>query len=171
MSESKTKSDGHSWPWLVIYALLLVIGPALSIGAAVVKTGDEAKKDRLLSEGVPVTAIVKDRHWSSNKSLDTTTISYQFDGETFTSTIKGLPGGPTMSILVDPDDPASFLADNGSTDDSRHPLNHWASLPWGIALAALGGVGFAAHRRARRKADAAPARARKTTTLNKRGKR
>ncbi|SDY69851.1 hypothetical protein SAMN05444365_103167 [Micromonospora pattaloongensis] len=171
MTESKTDSGGHPWPWLVLCGLLVVLGPVLAIGSTVVKFGDESKKDRLRSVGVPVIATVIDSDSSTNKTLDKTTISYQVDGETFTSTIKGLPAGPTMLILIDRDDPTSFLADNGSTDDSRHPLNHWANIPWGVVLAGLGVARLVTHHRARRKAAPFPAPPRKTTTLNKRGKR
>jgi hypothetical protein len=162
----------------VVYALLLVVGPASAVASAVVKQGDEAKKERLASVGVPVTATVTDRDWSNSQSRDKTTLSYQVDGQTYTSTITGLPSGPTMTLRVDPDDPSAFVAENGSTDQSRNPLNRWANVPWGAVLAALGVAGVIAHRRAKAQPGAAPAATlsgrppRKTTTPNKRkGKR
>ncbi|GIF71450.1 DUF3592 domain-containing protein [Asanoa siamensis] len=140
---------GDSWPWLAVYALLLVAGPTLAVTSAVHMHREGAKQDRLPLAGVPVTATVTDRDKGSSTSRDTTTVSYQVDGRAYTRTIRGLASGPTMTLWVDPTDPTAFVADNGSTDGSASGPNGWASVAWGVIFVALGVAGFVTHRRAK----------------------
>ncbi|MEV4621949.1 hypothetical protein AB0J74_24970 [Asanoa sp. NPDC049573] len=144
------RARGHGWPWLVVYGLLLVGGPALAVVSAVDLHADRGKRDRLLVVGVPVTATVTDRDRGSSASRDRTTVTYQVDGRTFTATVRGLASEPTMTLRVDPADPAAFLSDLGSVDGSTSGPNGVASVVWGVVLTALGFVGFVAHRRSRR---------------------
>jgi hypothetical protein len=100
-----------------------------------------------------------------------TEISYEVGGRTYTRMIGGVFPTKTVTVFVDAKDPSAFVAENGRTDQSRHPFNTWAGMPWGIALAAGGLFFFRKHRNlaktGRPGASAGPA---KPIRLDKRGK-
>ncbi|MEV6299488.1 hypothetical protein AB0M02_08795 [Actinoplanes sp. NPDC051861] len=172
MTDSAQTASWRRRGWLLLYTVLVVAGPVQTITTAVVKFGDEAKKDRLEAAGFWLPAVVVTSDQASSSTYDKTKLTYDLLGRTYTATIRGYLGEPgtATNVLVDPADPSSFMAVNGRTDDSRHPFNTWAGMPWGVVFTALGVTGFVVDRRQRRAVPAAVDRPGRPGKLNKRSK-
>ncbi|MBO3744163.1 hypothetical protein [Actinoplanes flavus] len=170
MAVSMSADAGHRWFWPMINAVVMVGGLSLFLTTAIVKFGDEAKRERLQAEGMPVLATVVGGtpETQVNKATE---ISYELGGRTYTRMISGFFPTKTVMVFVDAKDPSAFVAENGRTDQSRHPFNTWAGMPWGIAVATVGLLFFRKRRKlakaGRPGASAGPA---KPIRLDKRGK-
>jgi hypothetical protein len=161
MGTSTSVAAGRRRLWLLVYALATVGGVALFLTTAVVKFGDVAESDRLRAEGVPVQATVVGESPKTTRNK-VSEISYEVLGRTYTRKIGGEFPTKTLTVYVDWEEPSAFVAENGRTDQSRHPFNTWAGMPWGIVVAIAGLLGFRKDRRENAKAGRPRAPARPT---------
>ncbi|MDO3702314.1 DUF3592 domain-containing protein [Micromonospora sp. C28SCA-DRY-2] len=133
----------------VLGLLVLLAGLGYASGVAGYKWHLHAKAERLHAEGVPVRATVTGRRDTVGRGggTDTVRVSYEYAGVPYTERILcGSAGGcaeeppAEMTLWVDPERPAEFVAENGNTDDSVFVLNAWGGLPFGLVVAAFGGL-------------------------------
>lgn len=151
-----SRSDGPKPHEIPLAVVVIVAGVVLAGVTAWTKFGDEAKKDRLRAEGVPMVASVVDGR-SKNGRYDDTKLVYKVDEVVHEQWIGGRASGTGMLIWYDPARPDEFVAESGYTDDSLSTFNTWAGMPWGVAIAAIG----TAWLRHLRKGQAVPPRVRR----------
>ncbi|MFG3696738.1 DUF3592 domain-containing protein [Micromonospora sp. NPDC047620] len=133
----------------VIGLVLLVAGLTNAVATGAYKWHLHAKAERLRADGVPVRATVTDRRDNVGRGggTDTVRVWYVYEGVQHNRRIRcGSAGGclheppEVMTLWVDPERPAEFVAANGNTDDSVFFLNSWGGIPFGLLVAALGGA-------------------------------
>ncbi|MCX4389696.1 DUF3592 domain-containing protein [Micromonospora peucetia] len=129
--------------------VLLLAGLTYAVAIGAYKWHLHAKAERLRADGVPVQATVTDRRDNVGRGggTDTVQVWYDYEGVQHNERILcGSAGGcvheppEVMMLWVDPERPGEFVAANGNTDDSVFFLNAWGGIPFGLLVAALGGV-------------------------------
>jgi hypothetical protein len=134
----------------VMAVSFLLVGLGLFGGSLAYRWHVSAEADRLRGVGVPVTAYITDRAGGGGRGsgIDRIEIHYLYDGAQYQAWIPcagltGCHGTPEreMPVLVDPDDPQRFLAENGHTDGSMSFLMSWTTIPVGL-VATVAGVGL-----------------------------
>ncbi|MFC4021640.1 DUF3592 domain-containing protein [Micromonospora sp. GCM10011542] len=137
------------WRPAALGVLVLVAGLAYATAIGSYKWHLHAKAERLRVEGVPVLADVTDRRNTVGRGggTDTIRVGYDYQGVRYSRRILcGSAGGcfreppETMTVRVDPAHPDQFVAENGNTDDSVFVLNAWGGIPFGLVVAAIGGL-------------------------------
>jgi hypothetical protein len=133
---------------VLITVVLLGLGLVLAVGGIVVKATSSAKADRLRADGVAVTATLQDFQTQNKSSWANVELWYVHEGKQYHPRIGcsrepdcDPATHPTVELRIDPAKPTEFVAPNGATDDSRHFLNSWKGIIFGVFFTLLGILG------------------------------